>query len=96
MEPSLRKNLSAAAVAVLLLVILTAEFSQSSLDGCNEHLSGSYSGACIGLINDGACYKACISESSDNVDGNCNLFQCWCYTSCKTKIVAPAGTPILP
>ncbi|CAL4902136.1 unnamed protein product [Urochloa decumbens] len=97
MEPSLRKNLSAAAAAVLLLVLLTAESSQSSSDGCNEHLSGSYSGACFVLINDGACNKACIDESIDNISGSCNIFQCWCYTSCHSKTVAPAAsTPILP
>ncbi|CAL4990629.1 unnamed protein product [Urochloa decumbens] len=95
MEPSLRKNLSVAGVAVVLLIILTAESSQSFVDRCNEHLSGSYSGVCFGLIHDGACYKACIDESSDNISGNCNLFKCWCYTSCDTKIVAPAGAPIL-
>ncbi|CAL4990634.1 unnamed protein product [Urochloa decumbens] len=95
MEPSPRKNLSAAAAAVLLLAILTAESSKSFVDGCNEHLTGSYGGACWPFFNDDDCSIACIDESSDNISGICELFQCWCDTECHSKIVAPARTPIL-
>jgi hypothetical protein len=73
------------------------EPSESFGDGCNEHLSGRYRGACWLLFNDDDCSRACKDESSDNVSGGCDLFQCWCYTKCQSKIVAaPPGTPILP
>ncbi|KAG2559051.1 hypothetical protein PVAP13_8NG324500 [Panicum virgatum] len=82
MVPSQRKNLSAAAAVVLLLVILTAESSQGFWDGCNEHLSGSYKGACWPFISDDNCGTACIRESFDNLSGTCHTFQCWCWTTC--------------
>jgi len=82
MVPSQRKNLSAATAVVLLLVILTAESSQGFWDGCNEHLSGSYKGACWPFINDADCGTTCIRESFDNLSGTCHTFQCWCWTTC--------------
>ncbi|CAL4990627.1 unnamed protein product [Urochloa decumbens] len=96
MEPSPRKNLSAAAATILLLIILTAESSESSRDGCNEHLSGRYEGVCWRFIKDDDCSIVCRGENSDNIYGFCQNFQCWCYTKCESKIVAPAGTPIRP
>ncbi|CAL5031542.1 unnamed protein product [Urochloa decumbens] len=95
MEPSPRKNLSAATATILLLVILTAESSKSFADGC-QHLSGSYRGACWPLVSDDACNIACTGESSDNFFGVCDSFKCWCLTKCHSEIVAPASTPILP
>ncbi|CAL4990637.1 unnamed protein product [Urochloa decumbens] len=95
MEPSPRKDLSAATAIVLLLVILTAESSKSFVDGC-EHLSGSYRGACWPFFNDDDCSTACINEGSDNVSGSCEYFQCWCFTDCPSEIVVPASIPVLP
>ncbi|RCV39477.1 hypothetical protein SETIT_8G227600v2 [Setaria italica] len=104
MEPnSPRKNLSAAAAAVLLLVILTAvhvwihaESSEGFWDGCNEHLSGDYKGACWPFIKDDECGRICMNENSDNIAGTCHTFQCFCWTKCDSKVVAPASTPIRP
>ncbi|CAL4986054.1 unnamed protein product [Urochloa decumbens] len=94
MAPSPRK--SAATAVVLLLVILTADSSESFVDGCNEHLSGTYSGVCFAPFSDVFCRNACTNESSNNLSGKCSVFQCWCYTACDSKIVAPAGAPIRP
>ncbi|CAL4986059.1 unnamed protein product [Urochloa decumbens] len=96
MEPSPRKNLSTAATAVLLLVILTAESSEGFWDGCNEHLSGSYKGVCWPLIKDEECRRLCIGENIDNISGTCRTFQCFCWTKCESKIIAPVSTPIRP
>jgi hypothetical protein len=82
---------------LLITFMHDVEPSESFGDGCNEHLSGRYRGACWLLFNDDDCSRACKDESSDNVSGGCDLFQCWCYTKCQSKIVAaPPGTPILP
>ncbi|CAL4986053.1 unnamed protein product [Urochloa decumbens] len=94
MAPSLRKT--AAAAAVLLLIILTFESSESRWGYCNDHLSGSYKGVCWGSANDADCSDACFNESIDNYSGKCYFFQCWCYSKCDSKIVAPAGSPIRP
>ncbi|CAL4982752.1 unnamed protein product [Urochloa decumbens] len=91
-SPRKKKNLSAAAAAVLLLVILTAESSEGFGDGCNDHLSGSYRGACWPLFNDNDCGRACINESSDNLSGSCDLLQCWCHTKCDSTTLAPPST----
>ncbi|KAF8720907.1 hypothetical protein HU200_023309 [Digitaria exilis] len=84
-----RKNVSAAAIAVFLLVILLtpaesihAESSEGFWDGCNEHLSGSYKGACWPFINDDKCGRMCVGENGHNLYGTCHTFQCWCYTTC--------------
>ena len=61
---------------------LHAESSQGFWDGCNEHLSGSYKGACWPFINDAKCGTTCIRESFDNLSGTCHTFQCWCWTTC--------------
>ncbi|KAJ1256946.1 hypothetical protein BS78_K260500 [Paspalum vaginatum] len=82
--------------AVLLLVIMAAtESSLSAGEGCNRHLSGSYKGPCF-YFNDGECNTACVTESSDNESGSCVVYECWCYTRCHSKTVAPASTPIWP
>ncbi|CAL4990632.1 unnamed protein product [Urochloa decumbens] len=96
MEPSPRKNLSAAGAFVVLLIILAAEPSEIYAT-CTAHLSGSYSGLCYAPFSDNNCRTACINESSDNYTGKCDLFRCWCYTYCDFSIVAPAaGAPIQP
>ncbi|KAG0524450.1 hypothetical protein BDA96_07G212500 [Sorghum bicolor] len=61
---------------------------------CSEHLSGSYQGICVGLINDNTCNNVCLDESSDNLQGFCNLLQCWCKGRCTTEIEAVASAPI--
>ncbi|KAJ1256947.1 hypothetical protein BS78_K260600 [Paspalum vaginatum] len=87
-------DVSAAAAVVLILIILTAETSESFSDGCHEHLSGSYKGACWPFINEEKCARTCVLEDFHNLSGACNTFQCWCYTPCNSKIAA--GTPIRP
>ncbi|CAL4990639.1 unnamed protein product [Urochloa decumbens] len=103
MEPSTRKNLSTAAAVIVLLIILfagtsmDAESSQGFSDGCNEHLSGSYKGACWPFISDSDCGTACITENFDNLSGSCHTFQCWCYTTCDGSKASVAGSaPIRP
>ncbi|KAF8728810.1 hypothetical protein HU200_018090 [Digitaria exilis] len=61
--------------------------------GCNNHLSSSYKGLCLGLIHDDACNHACLDESSDNISGECDVFQCWCQSRC-FESVAAATAPI--
>ena len=52
---------------------------------CHEHLSGNYEGICVGLIHDAKCRRTCFDESSDNYDGFCNFFQCWCLSPCTSE-----------
>ncbi|KAJ1276435.1 hypothetical protein BS78_05G214100, partial [Paspalum vaginatum] len=102
MAHSRKKNLS----AVLLLLLLAAAggtytrriHAESASVGvvlfpCSDHLSGNYKGACFGLINDKDCNRVCLEESSDNVSGECNFFQCWCQTRCTSETVAAAPIP---
>ncbi|CAL4982747.1 unnamed protein product [Urochloa decumbens] len=79
MEPS-RKNFSA--ILIILLVVMAS--SESAFIGVhafyceNGHKSGTYSGSCWSLFNDGECNSVCKSESSDNSWGYCLLFDCVC------------------
>nr|CAB3500688.1 unnamed protein product [Digitaria exilis] len=95
MAPSGR-NLSVVHLLVVLLLINMAAGESASVGGfgCNNHLSGSFKGVCLGLIHDAACYHACIDESSDNIYGECDLLQCWCQTRCPFESVATASAPI--
>ncbi|KAG2621188.1 hypothetical protein PVAP13_3NG189200 [Panicum virgatum] len=59
---------------------------------CHEHLSGNYKGICVGLIHDAKCRRTCFDESSDNYDGFCNFFQCWCLSPCTSETEAAAAS----
>ncbi|PAN41810.1 hypothetical protein PAHAL_8G071100 [Panicum hallii] len=96
MAPS-RKNLS----AVFLLLVITAAWMdvESASVGdypCTQHLSGNYKGACWSWINDDDCKRVCRGESSDNFDGFCAFFQCWCQTRCTSETVALAANAPIP
>nr|TKW01342.1 hypothetical protein SEVIR_8G173500v2 [Setaria viridis] len=103
MAHSAGKNLS----AVLLLVAIAAVAGRihaaesASVGGynvfpCNDHLSANYKGLCIGLIHDKACKRVCLAESSDNISGACEFFECWCSTTkCTSETVATASAPTL-
>ncbi|RCV18919.1 hypothetical protein SETIT_3G341800v2 [Setaria italica] len=81
MVPSPRKNLSAAAAIVLLLIVMTAEMSCVEGNYC-RHLSGKYHGWCI---DDWHCSDTCIDEDKvHNLTGHCHDFppRCYCVTHC--------------
>nr|TKW02401.1 hypothetical protein SEVIR_8G241400v2 [Setaria viridis] len=42
-----------------------------------------------------ACKRVCLAESSNNVSGECCVFQCWCSTKCTSETVAAASAPTL-
>ncbi|CAL4990522.1 unnamed protein product [Urochloa decumbens] len=75
------KNLSTAAVIVLLLIVSTAEMS--CVEGFNycKHLSGKYHGWCR---SNGSCDDTCLDEDKSNVSGECGDLppRCYCYTYC--------------
>ncbi|CAL4982705.1 unnamed protein product [Urochloa decumbens] len=98
MAHSGNKNLSA--VLLFLLVAIDAaaggrihaeSASVKVFFPCNGHLSGDYKGPCFGLINDRGCNRTCLDESTGNVSGECNFFQCWCQTPCNSETVAAAA-----
>ncbi|KAG0515594.1 hypothetical protein BDA96_10G291800 [Sorghum bicolor] len=95
MAPS-QMNLSAIILVVVLLPVVIAARESTSIGSflCPEHLSGNYKGICIGLIHDAACNRVCIEESSDNYEGFCNFFQCWCQPRCTSKTEVDASAPI--
>ncbi|CAO2142746.1 unnamed protein product [Urochloa humidicola] len=71
--------------------------SASVEDDCDDHhLSGNYKGLCLDLVDDDTCNTVCLAESSDNVAGACNLFQCLCWSKCTSEIIAAdaASAPI--
>ncbi|KAG2621189.1 hypothetical protein PVAP13_3NG189100 [Panicum virgatum] len=85
-------NLSA--VLLLLIVMAACESASFGQSICGEHLSGSFKGICISLIQGDACSAACMNESSDNFDGFCKFFQCWCENKCTFGTEAVASAPI--
>ncbi|KAG0515588.1 hypothetical protein BDA96_10G291300 [Sorghum bicolor] len=91
-------NLSAVLLVVVLLPVVMAarELASVGTYSCmkGDHLSGSYKGVCIGLINDNKCNNVCIYESGYNSNGFCNFFQCWCHSHCTTEAEAVASAPI--
>ncbi|CAL4991600.1 unnamed protein product [Urochloa decumbens] len=93
MASASRKNLSATANVVLLLLVIVATGASASVEEQTcRHLSGSYKGPCVFSPS---CYFVCTDESMGNVDGKCDFFRCWCYTNCPSEIVA-AAAPIQP
>ncbi|KAG0515626.1 hypothetical protein BDA96_10G294700 [Sorghum bicolor] len=80
-------NLSAVLVIVFLRVIVMAAGRESASVGKYgvEHLSGNYKGICFKWIDDNACDKICLDESSDNFNGFCSNFQCWCLGTCTSE-----------
>nr|TKW02414.1 hypothetical protein SEVIR_8G242500v2 [Setaria viridis] len=101
MAHSAGKNLS----AVLLLVAIAAvggrihgaesgSVGDYHLFPCKVHPSANYKGPCIALINDKACNRVCLGESSDNSSGECSAFKCMCTVRCTSETVAAASAPI--
>ncbi|KAF8700168.1 hypothetical protein HU200_034540 [Digitaria exilis] len=73
--------------------MLAAEPASVAEQTC-RHLNGSYKGICVYNLS---CYFVCTDESTANIDGSCEFFQCWCYTKCPYEIVAAdASAPIQP
>lgn len=66
----------------------------ASVDGypCG-HLSSNYKGLCLEWIHDNDCKRVCIDESSNNVGGHCDVFECWCDSICTTETVDAASAP---
>ncbi|KAG2621187.1 hypothetical protein PVAP13_3NG189300 [Panicum virgatum] len=99
MAPS-QMNLSAVLLLVVLLLPVVMAAGESVSAGkfvdCHEHLSSNYKGICVGWIHDAKCKRTCLEESSDNYDGFCNFFQCWCQSTCtsETEAAAAASAPI--
>ncbi|KAG2629715.1 hypothetical protein PVAP13_3KG447300 [Panicum virgatum] len=82
-------------VVVLLLPVVMAAGESASAGkyvDCHEHLSGSYQGICVGWIHDAKCKRACLAENSNNYDGFCNFFQCWCLSPCTSEEAAAAAS----
>nr|TKW02400.1 hypothetical protein SEVIR_8G241300v2 [Setaria viridis] len=103
MAHSAGKNLSAVLillVAIAAVAVGSMEQSRSASVGgyiifpCSEYQSSNYKGVCFGLIHDKACKGVCLAERSDNISGECSIFQCWCQTKCTSETVAAASAPI--
>jgi hypothetical protein len=79
-----------------LLDLNLAELPSAGKFDCqpHEHLSGNFKGPCWGSFSDSACKRVCLGESSDNIDGFCEVFKCWCETSCTPEVVVAATSPI--
>ncbi|TVT97612.1 hypothetical protein EJB05_26029, partial [Eragrostis curvula] len=84
------KNLSATVLLIAIMAAVLCSMPTCTRSECHQysngwcecnHLSGAYSGPCLGL--DDSCNDTCLSESSDNIYGECNRdFQCECFTKC--------------
>jgi hypothetical protein len=76
---------------------LDLNYAKSALVGecsCGWHLNDNYEGVCIGRLDDGTCNSICINESSDNNQGKCDTFQCWCHGRCTFETEVVASPPI--
>ncbi|RCV39534.1 hypothetical protein SETIT_8G232300v2 [Setaria italica] len=92
--------------AVLLLVTIAAvvggrihgaesgSVGDYHLFPCKTHPSGNYKGPCVAFINDKACNRVCLGESSDHSSGECSAFKCICTIRCTSETVAAASAPI--
>ena len=61
-----------------------------------ENPSSNYKGICIAIIDDDACNRVSLDESSKNCNGFCHYYACWCQGVCtsETETQAVASVPI--
>ncbi|KAG0550401.1 hypothetical protein BDA96_01G334900 [Sorghum bicolor] len=90
-----RRNLSAAATTVLLIIIATGMASSSveAYDDC-YHRSKNFKGWCWETKH---CADVCWHESDDNLGGACRSFpsRCYCMTFCPGHGEPPAPGTIV-
>jgi hypothetical protein len=63
----------------------------------SKQLSGSYKGLCFPIYGDEGCFESCRHDSTNNDDGYCDWFKCWCFDYCasetETEAVAASAPP---